>query len=56
MKHTAQTVRWFEDEQKRFGTGTALKNFQFTLADELLRGIGVRQVSVKYQRRAKKSD
>ena len=44
MKLTNQTVKWFEQEQKQHGTKTALHNLIWTIAADLLKGIGVKHI------------
>lgn len=44
MKLTNQTVKWFESEQKRFGTKTAIYNLIYSIGADILKGIGVKQI------------
>ena len=50
MKITKQTVIMFEEERIRFGVEVALKNFQWLIANELLKGSGVAGVKTTYRR------
>jgi len=50
VKLTKAAVKEFENDQKQWGTMTALSNFIFNVARELLRDIGVRNIAVAYYR------
>lgn len=52
MKITDRVVRQFETEQKQHGTKVALSNVIWLIADDLLRGIGVKNVKTTYRRNA----
>lgn len=45
MKLTKALVRWFEQEQRTYGTEVALFNLLFTKATEDLRDLGVQKVT-----------
>jgi hypothetical protein len=46
---TEETVEWFEEEQEKYGTLTALRNLRFELATDLLESIGVVRTAVQYK-------
>lgn len=56
MKLTAHVVRQFEQDQRTYGTKTALFNlFWLKAADDLIQ-IGVQQVSTRHDRQAAVED
>lgn len=46
MKITKSFVKQFEEEQKRYGTETAIGNLIFQIASDLLKDTGVKRVKV----------
>ena len=47
MKLTKTVIKQFEQEQKEYGTKTALFNIIWQIAGQLLRDIGVKGISTK---------
>ncbi len=50
MKLTKNIVKQFESDQKESGTQIALKNFQWSIAASILKGIGVKNIKTTYWR------
>lgn len=44
MKLTNKTVKWFEDEQKKHGTKTALHNVIWNIGADIFKMIGVKRI------------
>jgi hypothetical protein len=47
MKLTKQLIKQFENEQKDYGTRTALFNIIWQIAGQLMREIGVKGITTK---------
>ena len=47
MKLTKQIIKQFENEQKDYGTRTALFNIIWQIAGQLMKDIGVKGISTK---------
>jgi hypothetical protein len=47
MKLTKTVIKNFEQEQKEFGTKTALFNIIWIIASELLKDIGIKNIKTK---------
>lgn len=47
MKLTKQVIKQFEQEQKDYGTRTALFNIIWIIAGQLMKDIGVKGISTK---------
>jgi hypothetical protein len=47
MKLTKQFIKHFEQEQKSFGTNTALYNVIWLIASDLLKDIGITKIKTK---------
>ena len=43
----AKTVKWFEQEQRQYGTAIALDNFVITLATDQLKLAGISGVTLR---------
>lgn len=50
MKVTRKLVKWFEKEQRTYGTEVALANAYWLQADAQLRELGAKAVKVKYRK------
>jgi hypothetical protein len=50
MKITPARVKWFEQEQRQYGTTTALFNLLWLKAAEDLEALGVKRVSTKLKK------
>ena len=47
MKLTNNLVKHFEQEQKKFGTKTALYNLIWQIASDLLKDLGIKSVKTR---------
>ena len=44
MKLTDEKVKWFEQEQKDYGTKVAMYNLIYTIASDILTDLGIKQI------------
>jgi hypothetical protein len=51
MKVTKALVRQFENEQKQFGTQTAIENIVWLIAAQLFSNIGVNRIRTSYKKK-----
>jgi len=51
MMLTNAMVKWFEDEQREYGTKTALSNLLWTVAASLFEGIGITRIQTTYRKK-----
>lgn len=56
MKISKTDVKQFEKEQEQFGTETALGNFVIHLGYQLMKSVGVKRISVVYEKPEKASN
>ncbi len=54
MRLTDSMVKWFEREQRDYGTKTAMSNLLWMVAESIFAGIGVRSIKTTYRSDAKK--
>ena len=54
MRLTNAMVKWFEDEQREYGTKTALSNLLWTVAASLFEGLGITRIRTTYGREKKR--
>ena len=54
MKITQNFAKWFENDQKAFGTKVALQNLLWSLGAELLHDAGVKNIKTTYRNYKKK--
>ena len=47
MKLNSKTVKWFEDEQKKFGTKTALYNLIWNIGADIFKMAGIKHIKAK---------
>lgn len=53
MKLTKAVVKQFENDQNENGTNVAIHNLVFTIASDLLHGVGVKNIKVTHHRQKK---
>lgn len=54
MRLTNAMVKWFESEQRDYGTKTAMSNLLWMVAESIFAGIGITRIRTSYQRDKKR--
>jgi len=50
MKITKELVKYFDQEQKEFGTKVALHNLMWKFASQLLKDLGAKSIKTSYKK------
>jgi len=55
MRLTQSMVKWFEQEQREYGTKTAMSNLLWMVAESIFAGIGVRSIKTTYRSKKRRA-